>query len=85
MRKYHDLYLKTDVLLLADVMTELRRLCIRVYGLEALYYYTAPGLAWHAMLKKTGAKLDLISDRTMYLMIEKGIRGGISTIMKRHA
>ena len=85
MRNYHDLHLKTDVLLLADVMTELRRLCIRVYGLEALYYYTALGLAWDAMLKKTGAKLDLISDPTMYLMIEKRIRGGISTIMKRYA
>ncbi len=84
MREYHDLYLKTDVLLLADVMTELRTLCMRVYGLEALYY-TAPGLAWDAMLKKTGANLDLISDPTMYLMIEKRIRGGISTIMKRHA
>ncbi len=85
MRDCHDLYLKTDVLLLADVMTELRRLCLRVYGLEALYYYTSPGLAWHAMLKITGVKLDLISDPTMYLMIEKGIRGGISTIMKRYS
>ena len=84
-RDYHDLYLKTDVLLLADVMTEFKRLCMRVYGLEALYYYTSPGLSWDAMLKLTEVELDLISDPTMYLMIEKGIRGGISTIMKRYS
>ena len=83
MRDYHDLYLKTDTLLLADVMTEFRRTCEKAYGLEALYYYTSPGLAWDAMLKITKVKLDLISDPNMYLMIEKWIRGGVSNIMKR--
>ena len=85
MRDYHDLYLKTDVLLLTDIMTEFRRVCKRVYGLDALHYYTAPGLVWDAMLKLTKVKLDLISDPDMYLMVESGIRGGISTITKRYA
>ena len=85
MGDYHDLYLKTDVLLLADIMTEFRRVCKEVYGLDALHYYTAPGLAWDAMLKLTKVKLDLISDPDMYFMVEDGIRGGISTIMKRYA
>ncbi len=85
MRDYHDLYLKTDVLLLADVMTEFRKTCKKAYGLDALHYYTSPGLAWHAMLKHTEAELDLISDSDMYLMIEKGIRGGVSTITKRYS
>ncbi len=85
MKDYHDLYLKTDVLLLADVMTEFRRTCKRAYGLDALHHYTSPGLAWSAMLKYTGVSLDLISDPDMYLMVEKGIRGGISTIIKRYA
>ena len=44
MRDYHDLYLKTDVLLLTDIITEFRKVCKRVYGLDALHYYTAPGL-----------------------------------------
>ena len=85
MRDYHDLYLKTDMLLLADIMTEFRRVCKDVYGLDPLHYYTAPGLAWDAMLKYTKIKLDLISDPDMYLMVESGIRGGISSIMKRYA
>ncbi len=85
MKDYHNLYLKTDVLLLTDIMTEFRRVCKKVYGLDALHYYTAPGLAWDAMLKFTKIKLDLISDLDMYLMVESGIRGGISSIMKRYA
>ncbi len=85
MRDYHDLYLKTDVLLLADVMTEFRKTCKKAYGLDALHYYTSPGLAWDAMLKYTGIELDLISDSDMYLMIERGIRGGVSSIMKRYS
>ncbi len=86
MKDYHDLYLKTDVLLLADVMTEFRRSCKKTYGLDPLHYYTSPGLVWDAMLKYTKIELDLISDPNMYQMIEReGIRGGISSIMKRHS
>jgi hypothetical protein len=85
MRDYHDLYLKTDVLLLADVMENFRKVCRTNYGLDPLWYYTAPGLAWDATLKLTKVKLELISDPDMYLLIERGIRGGISTITKRHA
>ncbi len=85
MRDYHDLYLKTDVLLLADIMTEFRRVCKEVYRLDTLQYYTSPGLTWDAMLKLTEIRLDLISDPDMYLMVESGIRGGISSIMKRYA
>ncbi len=85
MRDYHDLYLKTDMLLLADAMTEFRKLCKKYYGLDALHYHTSPGLAWDAMLKHTKIKLDLISDPDMYQMIDSGIRGGISSIMKRYA
>ncbi len=85
MKDYHDLYLKTDVLLLADIMTEFRRVCKEVYELDALHYYTVPGLTWDVMLKITEVEIDLISDPDMYLMVERGIRGGISTITKRYA
>ena len=85
MRDYHDLYLKTDVLLLADVFENFRDVCIENYKLDPAWYYTAPGLAWDACLKKTKVNLELLKDVNMLLMFEKGIRGGVSTITKRHA
>ena len=85
LRDYHDLYLKTDVLLLADVMENYRNVCIKNYGLDPMWYYTAPGLAWDAALKISGVNLKLLTDPNMYLMVETGIRGGISTITKRYA
>ena len=75
MRDYHDLYLKTDVLLLADAFEEFRKVCLDNYKLDPAWYYTSPGLAWDAMLKLTNVKLELLTDPNMYLMVEKGIRG----------
>ncbi len=46
MRDYHDLYLKMDVLLLTDIMENVREICISNYGLDPMWYYTVPGLAW---------------------------------------
>ena len=85
MRDYHDLYLKTDVLLLADVMENYRDVCMENYGLDPMCYYTAPGLTWDATLKISEIKLELLINPDMYLMVEAGTRGGISTITKRYA
>ena len=85
MGEYHDLYLKTDVLLLADVFENFRKLCLEYYKLDPCHYFSSPGLAWDAMLKMTGIKLDLITDIDMYLFIEKGLRGGISYISNRYS
>ncbi|XP_072023229.1 uncharacterized protein [Amphiura filiformis] len=85
MREYHDLYLESDVLLLADVFESFRKVCLKNYQLDPCWYYTAPGLSYDAMLKKTGIKLDLLTDIDMALMIEKGIRGGISMISTRYS
>ena len=82
---YHNLYLKTNVLLLADVFENFRDLCMKNYDLDSCWYYTGPGLAWDACLKKTGVKLELLSDSNMLLIIEKGIRGGIRRILTRYA
>jgi len=82
--EYHDLYLKTDVLLLADVFQNFREACQNYYKLDPCHYMTSPGLSWDAMLKMTGIKLELISDIDMQLFIEKGLRGGISSIAHRH-
>ena len=82
---YHDLYLKTGVLLLADVFEKFINTCLDYYGLDPGHYFTSPGLSWDAMLNMTGIELELISDIDMHLFIEKGMRGGISYIAKRHS
>ncbi|XP_072014272.1 uncharacterized protein [Amphiura filiformis] len=84
-REYHDLYLESDVLLLADVFESFREVCQKNYELDPAWYFTAPGLAYDAMLKKTGARLELLHDVDMMQMIEKGIRGGVSMISTRHS
>ncbi|CAB4024062.1 Gastrula zinc finger, partial [Paramuricea clavata] len=83
MGDYHDLYLKSDVLLLADVFENFRNVCLKAYNLDPCHFYTSPGLAWQACLKMTEVELQLLTDPDMYLFIEEGLRGGISMISNR--
>ena len=83
--EYHDLYLKTDVILLANVFEAFRGVCLKNYGLDPAHFYTAPGLAWKACLKKTRIRLELLLDPDMLLMSERGIRGGITQSVHRWA
>ena len=83
-KDYHDLYNVSDVFLLADVFENFRGVCMENYHLDPAWYYTATGLALDAALKITEVELELLSDPDMLLMIEKGIRGGISMISNRH-
>ena len=83
-KDYHELYNKVDVLLLADVFENFRNICLENYELDPAHYYTAPGLAWDAALKVTVVNLELLSDIDMLLMVEKGIRGGVSMISNRY-
>ena len=83
MGDYHDLYLKTDALLLADVFKKFFYACLDYYRLDFCHYFSSPELSWDAMIKKTGIELEVVSDTDMHLFIEKGMREGISYIAKR--
>ena len=85
MGEYHNLYLRTDVILLVNVFESFRRVCLENCGLDPSHFYTAPGLAWKACLKKTGIRLELLLDPDMLLMFERGIRGGIMQSVHRWA
>ena len=82
---YHDLYLRTDVVLLANVFDTFRDTCLRHYSLDPAHFYTSPGLAWEACLKHTGIKLELLTDLDMLPMFEWGIRGGITQAVRKYA
>ena len=84
MGDYHDLYLKSDILLLADVFENFRKTCLQYYKLDPCHYFTSPGLSWDAMLKMTNIKLELMTDIDMFQFIEKGMRGGTSYIANRY-
>ena len=60
-------------------------MALKKYGLDPLWYYSTPGFAWDALFLMTGQRLDLITDQDMYMMVEQGLRGGISMVSKRYA
>ena len=83
MGEYHDLYLKSDILLLAGVFENFRKTCTQYYKLDPCHYFTSPGLSWDGMFKMTNIKLELMTDIDMFQFIERGMRGGISYIANR--
>ena len=83
--EYHDLFVESDTLLLADVFENFRNMCLKVYELDTAHFLSLPGLAWQACLKKTSIELELLTDYDMLLMVEEGIRGGICHSIHRYA
>ena len=83
--EYHDLYLKSDVLLLTDVFENFRIICLKIHKLDLIRFISAPGLAWQAALKKTKVNLELLTDIDMLLMVENRIRGGICHAIHTYA
>ena len=75
--KYHDLYIQSDILLLADVFENFQNMCLEIYELDPAHFLTALGLTWQEALKKIKVKLNLLTDINMLLIVEKGVRGGI--------
>ena len=82
---YHDLYVQSDTLLLADVFENFRDMCLKGYALDPAHFLLLPGLTWQACLKKTNVELELLTEYDMLLMVEEGIRGGICHSIHRYA
>ena len=83
--EYHDWYLKSDTVILADVFKNFRKMCLKIYELDPVKFISAPGLAWQAALKKAKVNLELLIDIDMLLIIEKGIREGICAAIHWYA
>ena len=82
---YHDLYVQSDTLLLADVFENFRDMCLKEYELDPAHFLSLLGLAWQACLKKTNIELELLTEYDMLLMVEEGIRGAICHSIHRYA
>ena len=82
--QYHDLYLRSDTALLADVFENFRDKCLDIDKLDPAYFLSAPGLSWQSGLKMTKQKLELLSDQNMLLLFERGIRGGICEAVTKY-
>ena len=85
LRDWHDFYLTLDVLLLADVFEAFRQTMFRAHGLDCLHFPSLPSLTLQLALKITGVELELITDPSIYMMIEAGIRGGLRYVSQHHA
>jgi len=82
---YHDIYLRTDVLLLANVFETFRSTSMQHYGLDPAHYFSAAGMSWDTLLKMTKVELELLTDIDVHLFMEKGLRGGVCMVSKRFA
>ena len=71
--------------LLGDIFQNYIDTCTKAYGIIPLYLYSTPSFTWKAGLKKTGVKLDYITDDKLRLLIENNMRGGPSSCVgNRH-
>ncbi len=85
LQDYLEVYLLSDVLLLADIFENFRLQSLTHYQLDPCHFVSTPSLSWYSMLKKTKVELELLCDIDMYLMFEQNIRGGVCHVSKRYA
>ena len=82
---YPDLYLKTDVFLLADNFKNFKVEAVRTYQLDPASYYTLPGFAWDALLMYSGVSLELLTDYDQHLIVKSKMRGCVPMVSQRYA
>ena len=69
------MYLKCEILLIADVFEKFKNNSLKVCGLCSSHYLSALGLSYDAMIKITKIKLEVVPDPGMYIFFEKGTTG----------
>ena len=79
-----EYHVQADTAQLSDVLESFRSLCLKEYQLDPAYFVSTPSLAYEAMIKITKRKIELFTDIDMLLMPEKGIRGGLMQVIKKH-
>src|SRR6266516_3078894 len=85
LRDYHDLYLTTDILLLADVFENFQYLSYQNYGIDAAHFIATPGMTMCTALRNTKVHLELLTNIDMLNFFEGAIWGGVICIMNRYA
>ena len=75
-----EIYCKRDVLLLDCVFAKFIEVSQNEFGKSPLYFVCFPGYNWACGLKYTNIKLQTLQDKDMILLLENGIRGGISAV-----
>nr|QTE04041.1 MAG: PolB [Phylloscopus inornatus densovirus] len=83
-KEYHNMYMKMDVLQLADVFEEFRRNSVEKFDYDPVYFQGAPSYTWYLCISDNHEKFGIITDKDVYLDIQKNIRGGISQVMHRY-
>ena len=82
---YHDVYLKSDVLILAHVFENFGKFCLKEYSLDPAHFLAESQLSYTALLNFTEVRLELLSGLDMYTFLEEGIRGGYCRVIQRFA
>lgn len=85
-KDYYDMYLKGDVLVLANLLENHREVSLKKprSWSSLANYMTSPSLSWDALEKQTEQSLKLLTDNGMHLKVEKGMSGRISVVSNRH-
>ena len=82
---YLLIYLKLDVLQLADIFETFRTIALEQDGLDPAHYLTIPSFSWDSALKMTQCKINLLSDLDMHQFFDKGLRGGMTFVNTHYA
>ena len=81
----HDLYMDTDVMLLADGFESFRNTAMENYKLDPAHFMTPPSLSWSACLKKTKVILELLTDPEVSMFIDMSLLGEKSAVLYPYA